>query len=140
MIAKRSVNGKECLIVTHPRGDQVTAIIMTAISLLLFYFSFPLQSSIDGKLIVTWIFFSLPALVGASILCTRIVVFHDHIRVRGFLRRTVGVPHSVSVKLRGPLVCLADGEGNFEFRFPKYLSHRGELKKQLIAFWDSRSE
>lgn len=140
MIAERSVNGKKSLIVAHPKGDRIMAIIMIVISFLLFYFSFPVQSSIDGKLIATWIFFTLPALVGASILRARIVVFHDHIEVRGVLQRKVEVPHSVSVRLRGPLVCLADCEGGFEFRFPKYLSHRGELEKRLTAFWDSRSE
>ena len=74
MIDERLLNGEHALIIVHPKGDRIMAAIMIVVSCLLLYFSFPLESSIDAKVITAWIFFSLPALIGASILRTRIVV------------------------------------------------------------------
>jgi hypothetical protein len=82
------------------------------------------------------------SLFGVSILSTWVTIgrsFVEEHGIRGKAKR-IELPDRVVVDRCGPLVCLRDESGEFEYRFSKYLNHGTKLEERLREFFKAEAE
>jgi len=81
------------------------------------------------------LFIGAALLTNLLFLWEKIVVNKTSVRKRVLRWRQVELPTNVTVERHGPLVCLREAESQFEYRFPKYMKHGGELERTLRVFF-----
>ena len=127
---------KRTLVVRHPVSDQVlaAALIVLFLSIVVWY----IQKTPRFHLSAVWVvlFFSAPVFLGIWILRTKITVQLDRIERREMRVRRIDLPSNVVVEKNGSSARLREQESGFDYRFPKYLGHRGRLEARLRELFE----
>lgn len=136
MIAERTDGHGPALVITLPVRDKIAAsFVLVGMGVFLAWYVFELER------VDYWsLFIGAGLLTNLLFLWEKIVVHRTSVRKRVLRWRQVELPGNVTVERRGPLVCLREAQSQFEYRFPKYMKHGGELERRLKLFFQQAEE
>jgi len=136
LIAEQTDGHGPALVITLPVRDKIAVSIgPVGMGAFLAWCVFELER------VNSWsLFIGAGLLTSLLFLWEKIVVHRTSVRKRVLGWRQVELPGNVTVERRGPLVCLREAQSQFEYRFPKYLKHGGELERRLRVFFQQPGE